>query len=116
MTRQEFHRLRINASECNNFEEYAFEVGGSLPAEYYTEDGYADKAVSVLEIIWDLRDNYNFSAVRKASGLTQRSFSEAYGIPLRSIENWDASVSTPPPYLLDLLAADVISNLFAENQ
>jgi hypothetical protein len=112
MTRQDFHRLRINATECNRFDEYVFEASGSLPGEYYTEDGIADKAVSVLEIIWGLRDNYNFSAVRKASGLTQRSFSEAYGIPLRSVENWDASVSTPPPYLLDLLAADVISNLF----
>lgn len=116
MTRQEFYRLRINATECNSFDDYVFEVGGLLPAEYYTEDGIADKAVDMLRIIWDLRDNFNFAAVRNASGYTQKTFSEEYGIPLRTIEDWCRGSRTPPPYLLDLLAADVISNLFAENQ
>ena len=113
MTRQEFYRLRSCATECNNFDEYAFEVSGSLPGDYYTEDGIADKAVDVLHIIWGLRNNYNFSAVRKASGLTQKCFSAEYGIPLRTIEDWCRGSRTPPPYLLDLLAADVITNLFA---
>ena len=116
MTRQEFYRLRINAAECRSFDEYVFEVGGSLPGEYYTEDGIADKAIAALQIIWDLRENYNFSSIRKASGLTQKGFSAEYGIPLRTIEDWCTGSRTPPPYLLDLLAADVITNLFAENQ
>ena len=111
MTRQEFYRLRIDAAECDSFDEYVFEAGASLPGEYYTEDGIADKAVSALQIIWDLRENYNFAAIRKASGLTQKSFSVAYGIPLRTIEDWSTGSRTPPPYLLDLLAADIISNL-----
>ena len=48
-----------------------------------------------------------FTIIRKMSGLTQDAFSKEYGIPKRSIENWEAASDTayrePPEYLLRLL-------------
>jgi DNA-binding transcriptional regulator YiaG len=44
-----------------------------------------------------------FKELRKASGMTQKQFSEYFGIPLRSIENWEADSKKCRPYLLDLL-------------
>lgn len=48
-----------------------------------------------------------FTIIRKMSGLTQDAFSKKYGIPKRSIENWEAASDTayrePPEYFLKLL-------------
>ena len=48
-----------------------------------------------------------FTIIRKLSGLTQDAFSKKYGIPKRSIENWEAASDStyrePPDYLLRLL-------------
>lgn len=43
-------------------------------------------------------------ALREATGLTQRAFSELLGIPKRSIENWESGVSNPPEYVVRLIA------------
>lgn len=45
----------------------------------------------------------NFKELRKASGMTQKAFSEYFGIPIRTIENWDMGISHPANYLLDLM-------------
>lgn len=42
-------------------------------------------------------------AIRKASGLTQAAFAEKYGIPKRTIENWEGGQREAPSYVLDLL-------------
>lgn len=112
MTRSEFHRLLLNAQDTPDFDTYLIECGGSLPDEYYAENSDADNAVKVMQIIWELRDNLTFSAIRKNSGFSQADFSIHYGIPKRTVENWDSGVNTPPPYLLELLAADVITEIF----
>lgn len=40
---------------------------------------------------------------RKAAGLTQKQMSEAFEIPLRTIEAWEAGDRTPPPYVEKLI-------------
>lgn len=45
-----------------------------------------------------------FKELRKESGMTQKAFSEYFGIPLRTIENWERGVNKCPQYLLDLMA------------
>lgn len=112
MTRSEFHRLLLNAQDTPDYDTYLIECGGSLPSAYYTDDCDPDNAVRVLQIIWELRDNLTFSAVRRISGFSQAEFSSHYSIPRRTIENWDSGVNTPPPYLAELLAADVITEQF----
>ena len=36
---------------------------------------------------------------RKAANLTQRQMSEAFDIPLRTIEDWETGKRTPPSYV-----------------
>lgn len=45
----------------------------------------------------------NFKELRKASGMTQKAFSEYFTIPKRTIEDWDRGVKHPTDYLLDLM-------------
>jgi DNA-binding transcriptional regulator YiaG len=44
-----------------------------------------------------------FKELRKQSGMTQQRLAEYFGIPKRTIENWDAGVNQCPAYLLDLM-------------
>ena len=41
--------------------------------------------------------------LRAASGMTQQAFSEYFGIPKRTIEDWEGERRTPPDYLIALI-------------
>lgn len=41
--------------------------------------------------------------LRKAAGMTQKAFSEYFGIPKRNIEDWEAGKSECKQYLFDLM-------------
>lgn len=41
--------------------------------------------------------------LRTAAGMTQQAFADYFGIPKRSIENWEGSKSEPPEYLVKLI-------------
>lgn len=47
--------------------------------------------------------------LRKATGLTQQAFSEKFGIPKRTIQQWEGSKRAIAPYLLELL---IFANYF----
>lgn len=66
---------------------------------------------------WTLLQDCNFATVRTMSGLTQAEFAERYNIPIRTVENWTQRGTVRreiSPYLLDLLAVDVINTRAAE--
>ncbi len=42
--------------------------------------------------------------MRKESGMTQKEFSAYFGIPKRTIEEWERGGRKPPEYLIRLLA------------
>ena len=44
-----------------------------------------------------------FKELRKMSGMTQKSFSEYFNIPKRTIEDWDAGKTKCSDYLIDLM-------------
>lgn len=44
-----------------------------------------------------------FKELRQASGMTQRAFAEYFGIPLRTVEDWERGVRKCAPYLIDLM-------------
>ena len=44
-----------------------------------------------------------FKELRQASGMTQKDFSEYFGIPKRTIENWEEEVSKCNDYIVDLM-------------
>lgn len=41
--------------------------------------------------------------LRAATGMSQRAFGEYFGIPLRTIQNWEGGQRSCPVYLLDLI-------------
>ena len=45
----------------------------------------------------------NIKEIRELTGLSQKGFSEKYGIPCRSIENWESGQRQCPDYVLRLL-------------
>ena len=114
MLLSDFHRLRIAAEDCSSLEQYIAEEGGSLPEECYTADGSGDAPIKILSIIWDLSHDFNFRKLHAISGLTQESFVREYRIPRRTVEHWDVDERAPPPYVLELLAADVLSSKIKE--
>ena len=45
----------------------------------------------------------NIKEIRNYIGLSQKSFSEKYKIPKRTVEDWEAGRRTPPEYVISLL-------------
>ena len=49
--------------------------------------------------------NKTIKELRAETGLTQSEFGKRLGgIPLRTIQNWEAEVRTPPAWTLELIA------------
>ena len=44
-----------------------------------------------------------FKELRKKTRLTQAAFAERYGIPKRTVENWESGTNRPPGYVLRML-------------
>ena len=42
--------------------------------------------------------------LRDSTGLTQKAFSELYGIPVSTLRKWEQGESSPPDYVIRLLA------------
>lgn len=41
--------------------------------------------------------------IRTLTGLSQKKFGDLYGIPMRTIQNWENGVSDAPEYVLRML-------------
>lgn len=41
--------------------------------------------------------------MRELLGINRAEFSRRYGIPLRTLEDWESDKRTPPPYVINLL-------------
>lgn len=98
MTISQFTAARTAASSCRSCADFLGRSPGIAPRE--------------LEDVWAIHDHYDVNAVRALSGLTQAEFAERYGIALRTVENWTRNGEghrNIQPYLLDLLAVDVIN-------
>ena len=103
MTITQFTAARAAASSCHSSADFI----GRLP----------DIDPWELEDVWAIHDDYSIANVRALSGLTQAEFAERYHIPIRTVENWTQRGTVRreiSPYLLDLLAVDVINTRAAE--
>ena len=49
--------------------------------------------------------------IRERTGLSQAKFGEAYGIPRRTIEDWERGTRKPPQYVVELLRRAVDADL-----
>ena len=52
--------------------------------------------------------------IMEYSGLSQAKFSEKYGIPKRSLENWESGSRKCPDYVISLLERAVKSDMINE--
>ena len=82
-------------------------------------DQISDMDPGELVDVWTLLQDYSFAAVRSLSGLTQDDFSRRYGIPPTTVRAWTLTRTSTnrrniQPYLLDLLAVDVINTRAAK--
>lgn len=84
--------------------------------EFFLEDGGKIKPLSIDEsrrIVKEIKpskydtffpDTAIIDRVKALRGsMTQQEFSKAYGVPLRTLQNWELGVNVPPAYVLDLL-------------
>lgn len=51
----------------------------------------------------DLRKDTTIKQLRSSTALTQAAFADRYGIPRRTIEDWETGKRQPPGYVIDLL-------------
>lgn len=56
------------------------------------------------------RDPRNVKEQRETLGLTQKEFSERFGIPLRTIQSWEGGERNPPEYVTTMLAYIIYVN------
>ena len=59
--------------------------------------------VSVVGQQWEIIQENRMLSIRKRSGLSQAKFAEKYGIPKRTLENWEQGSRECPEYLVKLL-------------
>lgn len=47
---------------------------------------------------------HNIKEIRESTGMSQKVFSELYGIPVSTLRNWEQGTNSPAPYVLNLIA------------
>lgn len=48
--------------------------------------------------------HYDIKEIRESTGMSQKAFAEAYGIPISTLRNWEQGTNSPAPYVVNLLA------------
>ena len=61
-----------------------------------------------------METNERIRSIREKTGLNRREFSDKYGIPVRTLEEWEAGRRTPPEYVVMLLSYVVEFQLIKE--
>ena len=51
----------------------------------------------------DTKQINEIKRLRKGAGMTQKMFSDFFGIPVRTLQDWENERRTPPDYLVRLL-------------
>ena len=79
----------------------------SRPPKYYNLDviisvGYRVKSKRGIEFRqWASKI---LKQLRKKTGLSQSKFSAKFGIPVRTLQQWEQGISAPPEYLIRMMA------------
>lgn len=76
-------------------------------------DGWDDSLVSsgILLSIWLYSANHTSRKIREFTGLSRAAFARNYGIPVRTLENWDFGKTEPISNYLDLLCFAVLNDV-----
>lgn len=101
--------------EEDEFQRFVDEYGWADWMSDYIEDeddptdGELDEINDELRRLFDEAHSpaEKIKKLRAESGFSQASFAELYGIPKRTLENWESGVNTPPEYVLEMLQTKV---------
>lgn len=105
MTYKDFRVLYGQATEYTDFDMYLAECGIQQITDKYWDE-LDDKLVDDLRLIYDL-SKMDFKDLRLKLGITQDAMFRAYGIPVRTINNWETEKRSAAPYIIQLIAYTV---------
>ena len=101
MTYADFLRLRLAALDCSSVEQLIDEDGGSVDCTGL------DSVIADFNAIYNCR---GIRDIRALSGLSQAAFARAYGIPRRTVEEWERGSRSAPAYVMEMLLFAVLSD------
>lgn len=110
MTFQDFHRLYIDASECDTAELFMAECGGSV------DFASPEDAVRILTAIHTIvHGGGDFRAIAGACGLSIRGLALRLNIPERTATCWtansDSNHRSASPWALQLIAYAAVNSM-----
>lgn len=105
MTYNKLHHLLIIAGDCEAFDDFLIKSSDSL------SDKFSD---SLLKDVWQLHENYTYRTIVEISGVSNRQIAQRYNIPIRTAEAWHAYKREIASYLLEFMAADIITQKYAQ--
>lgn len=101
-----FSRLYREAGEYSSLDMYIAERGWQEWMDDYGTEEDTGKIVSILETIYQLY-NMTLEEMRKKVCSSRAEFSRMYGIPVRTLEDWDNGKSNINSYIKSLIAYTV---------
>lgn len=107
-----FTKLYIEAIKCESLDMYVMERGWQEWMNEYTpnkENGVTADASSVVDILTTI---YNIAktdirGMREMTGKSMKKFATFYGIPERTLQDWEYGNSRVPEYTKRLIAYTV---------
>lgn len=106
MTYTQFRTLRNNAISCTDLSDYIHQNITLVQGEF------KENSTRLLKAIWELAYNFTPACLLRVCSYTQAFFAAAYNIPIRTVQDWATRKRKTQDYVLDLLAADALSQVF----
>lgn len=106
MTYAKFHLLRTQATMCTDLSDYIHQNTALVRGEF------EENSVRLLKAVWELANNFEFSTLVRVSEMPSVFFTSKYGIHPNTISQWKTGKRKPQDYLIELLAADTLSETF----
>lgn len=94
------------AKESADYEVYYAKAKAMLLPNIYVNGNYAE---SVLKKIYEFAHDHTYKKLLELTGMTNRYVANNYKIPPTTCENWRSRKKASTDYLLDLLAADMLT-------
>lgn len=105
MTYKLFHDLLFYAMTSRDYNEF---VDGAKKLHDWDD---SLMSTGVLFSIWLYSVDHTSRKIRDFTGLSRAQFARDYGIPVRTLENWDLEKASPVPSHLDLLCFAVLNDV-----
>lgn len=105
MTYHYYHTLISEYLKVRDKEQFLGEIG--YPADLDLEPDQLVKAIDIIAAVADK----DISQLVKISAMSMMSFSKAYNIPYRSLQNWVSGERTAPDYVTQMLGYALIGDM-----